>query len=99
MCVDTFAGAHLNRLMLEPGTSARCTEEYKHHKYAGLAEAHQFEPIAVETMGVYTWWVHWSYLGRETDEPKEVNWFVQNLAKAVEGGNAFSILTACEERF
>ena len=52
-CVDTFAGVHLNRSAMEAGTASNSTEEHKRRKYAVLAEAHQFEPIAVETMGVY----------------------------------------------
>ena len=50
-CVDTFAGVHLNRSAMEAGAAANCTDE--RIKYAVIAEAHQFEPIAVETMGVY----------------------------------------------
>ena len=33
--------------------AANSAEERKRRKYAALAEAHQFELIAVETMGVY----------------------------------------------
>ena len=51
-CVDTFAGAHLNRSAMEDGTAANSAEKCKRRKYAALTEAHQFEPIAVETMGV-----------------------------------------------
>ena len=50
---DTFAGVHLNRSAMEAGTTANPAEERKRRKYAALVEAHQFEPIAVETMGVY----------------------------------------------
>ena len=49
-CVDTFVGVHLNRSVMEAGIAANNAEERKRHKYAALAEAHQFEPIAVETM-------------------------------------------------
>ena len=42
-CVDTFAGVHMNRSAMEAGTAANCA----------LAELHQFEPIAVETIGMY----------------------------------------------
>ena len=52
-CVDTFAGVHLNRSAMEAGTAANSPEERKRRKYAALVEAHQFEPIEVETMGVY----------------------------------------------
>ena len=52
-CVDTFAGVHLNRSAVEVGAAAGVAKERKRRKYAALAVAHQFEPIAVETMGVY----------------------------------------------
>ena len=34
-----------------------------------------------------------------TGEPREANWFLQNIAIAVQRGNAFSILSAGRERF
>ena len=34
-----------------------------------------------------------------TEKPREVNWFRQNLAMAMQQGNAFSILSAGRERF
>ena len=74
-CVDTFAGVHLNRSAMETGIAANNAEERKRRKYAALAEAHQFEPIAVETM------------------------LRQNLAIAIQRGNAFSVLSAGWERF
>ena len=43
----------MNRSAMEAGTAVNCTEERKLRKYAALTEAHQFEPIAAETMGVY----------------------------------------------
>ena len=104
-CVDTFAGAHLNRSAMETATAANSAEERKRHKYAALAEAHQFEPIAVDTMGVYgeSTGAILRATGRRfvevTGEPREVNWFRQNLAIAIQRGNAFSILSAGRERF
>ena len=52
-CVDTFAGVHLNWSAMEAGIAANSDEERKRRKCAALAEEHLFEPIAVETMGVY----------------------------------------------
>ena len=52
-CVDTFAALHLNWSAMEAGIAANYAEELKLRKYAALAETHQFEPIAVGTMGVY----------------------------------------------
>ena len=104
-CVDTFAGVHLNRSAMEASKAANSTEERKRRKYAALAEAHQFELIAVETMGVYgeSTAVILRAIGRRlveaTGEPREANWFRQNLAIAIQRGNAFSILSAGRERF
>ena len=89
-CVDPFAGVHLNRSAMEAGTAINSAEECKRRKYAALAEAHQFKPIAVETMGVYgesTRAILRAIGGRlveATGEPREVNWFRQNLAIAIQ---------------
>ena len=102
-CVDIFAGVHLNRSAMEAGTAASRAEEHKRRKYAALAEAHQFEPIEVETMGVYggSTGIILRAIGRRlveaTGEPREVNWFRQNLASGIQRGNAFSILSANRE--
>ena len=53
------------------------------------------------------WWVHHGVIMRAigrrlveaTGKPREVNWFRQNLAKAIQRGIAFSILSASRERF
>ena len=90
---------------MEAGTAANSAEERKRRKYAALAEAHQFEPMAVETMGVYgeSTGVILRAIGRRlveaTREPREVNWFRQNLVIDIQRGNAFSILSAGRERF
>ena len=104
-CVDTFAGVHLNRSAMEAGTAANCGEERKRRKYAALAEAHQFKPISVETLGVFggSTGVILRAIGRRlveaTGEPREANRFRQNLSIAIQRGNAFSILSASRERF
>ena len=87
---------------MESGIAANSAEECKRRKYAALAEAHQFEPIAVETMGVYgeSTGVIIKAIGRRLVEATgEANWFRQNLAIVIHRGNAFSILTAGRERF
>ena len=90
---------------MDAGTATNSAEERKRCKYAALAEAHQFEPIAVETMGVYgestavTMRVICGRLVEATGEPREINWFRQNLSIAIQRGNAFSILSASRERF
>ena len=59
----------------------------------------------IETMGVYgeSTGVIIRAIGRRlvkaTGEPREADWFRQNLAIAIQRGNAFSILSASRERF
>ena len=91
---------------MEAGTAANSAEERKRRKYAALAEAHQFEPIAVETMGVYGEYagvilraLAAALLKRQSRDYREVNWFRLNLAIAIQRCNAFSILSASRERF
>ena len=71
----------MNRPAMEAGTAANCAQEHKRREYAALAEAHQFEPIAVETMGFYggSTGVILRAIGRRlveaTGDPREANWF------------------------
>ena len=39
-CVDTFAGAHINRSAMEAGTAANSAEERKRRKYYALLQSH-----------------------------------------------------------
>lgn len=104
-CVDTFAESHLNGSAVEAGTAATGAEARKCNKYAGLSTTYQFEPIAVETTGVYgpSTLSFLDVLGRRiretTGDPRESTWFRQNLSIAIQRGNAFSILSAGRERF
>ena len=78
---------------MEAGIAANSAEVRKRLKYPALAEAHQFEPIKVETMGVYgeSTRVILRAIGRllveATGEPRVANWFRQNLAIAIQRGN------------
>ena len=90
---------------MEAGNTANSAEERKRRKYAALAEAHQFEQIAVEKMcSIYmctavTIRAIFRRLVEATGDPREANWFRQNLAIAIQRGNAFSILSVGRERF
>ena len=100
--VDTFAGVHLNRSAVEAGAAAGAAEERKRRKYAALAEAHQFEPIAVETIGVYstsTGHILRAIGRRLVEATGEDTWFYQNLGITIQRDNAFSILFAGRESF
>ena len=103
-CVDTFAESHLNSSAVEAGFAAGEAETRKRRKYAGLGAAYIFEPIAIETTGVYgnTTGEIVKEIGRHiyqtTGDSRETAWFRQRLALAVQRGNAFSILAAGRER-
>ena len=104
-CVDTFAESHLNSSAVAAGCAAREAEVRKRRKYAGLGEAYMFEPIAIETTGVYgaTTAIIVKEIGRRiyqaTGDVRESSWLRQRLSLAVQRGNAFSILSAGRESF
>ena len=99
-CVDTFAESNLNGSAVAPGGAARGAEELKRRKYAVLGERYRFEPLAVETAGVFgaTTAYVLSEIGRRitgvTGEARETLWLKQRIGLAVQRGNAFSILAA-----
>jgi len=99
-CVDTYAETNVNSSAVAPGNAALKAEEAKRRKYAVLGTRFRFEPIAVETAGVFgrsTASVI-SELGRlitgVTGEPRETFWLEQRIGLAIQRGNAFSILAA-----
>lgn len=104
-CVDTFASAHLNNAAMTPGDAAKLAEGRKQTKYAALGARYRFEPIALETTGVYgeTTGTLLSEIGRRitevTGDPRESVWLEQRIGLAVQRGNAFSILASVREKY
>ena len=98
--MDTFVETNLNSSVVSPGYATRKAEESKRRKYSALEARFRFEPIAVETTGVYsvTTTSVISELGRRitevTGEPRKTFWLRQKMGLAIQRGNAFSILTA-----
>ena len=99
-CVDTYAESNVNNSAVAPGNAALKAEKAKRRKYAELGTRFRFEPIAVETAGVFgvsTASVV-SEIGRlitgVTGEPRETFWLEQRIGLAIQRGNAFSILAA-----
>ena len=97
-CVDTFCKTAINDSALTPGTAANKAEDRKRKVYNSLQDRYRFEPLAIETTGVYgkssSKFV--SELGRRitgsTGEKRETHWLRQRLSVAVARGNAASIL-------
>ena len=52
-CPDTLAPSHVSNSSTEAGSAGKAAESKKIAKYSTLAAAHEFVPVAIETMG--TW--------------------------------------------
>ena len=97
-CTDTFSRTSINETALTPGAAANRAEERKRLTYNSLLDRYRFEPLAIETTGVYgkssARFV--SELGRRisgnTGDKRETHWLRQRLSIAVVRGNASSIL-------
>ena len=104
-CVDTFAASHIYRSAVSAGSAAREAEVKKCQKYEALGRRYLFEPIAVETTGVYgtTTGTLLSDMGRRitnvSGDRRETLWLEQRIGLAVQRGNAYSILVAVREKY
>ena len=98
--VDTFSQGHYKDSARQAGSAATKAEAAKCQKYQDLQINYHFQPVAIETTGVY---------GKSTapflsgltkklvdvsGDPRERQWFQQRLSLAVARGNAANIL-AC----
>ena len=84
-CVDTFADTVLVQSALAPGAAARQAEERKRQRYAELSQRYIFEPIALETSGVYgPVWSRGKFLASRFSHPGSIpgrcTWHRRSLA-------------------
>ena len=103
-CVDTFSRSAINESAIQAGSAADKAEERKRNLYSTLQSTYRFEPLAIETTGVYgkSSIKFIAELGRRisavTGEKRETQWLRQRLSVAVMKGNSASILaTGCPE--
>jgi len=95
---DTLAPSHVQRSAVLAGSAALSAQGVKTAKYTSLAVAHDFVPIAIETLG--TWGpaglAFVNELGRRisavTGDARATDFLRQRLSLAVQRGNAASIL-------
>ena len=96
-CMNTFSETSIINSAVEPGSAAKLAETSKRQKYPDLVQRFQFEPIAIETMGVYgpSTKIIITELGRrireKTGEPRETIWLKQRLSIIIQRGNCLSI--------
>ena len=97
-CVNTYAESSVNFTACTAGHAAKRAEERKRATYPGLVRTYRFEPIAIETSGVFgpSTKIIISEIGRRISEKsgdtRETSWLKQRLSIATQRGNAISIL-------
>jgi hypothetical protein len=97
-CPDTLAPSYVQRSAVEAGAAAAQAEEKKRSKYAALTGAHEFVPIAIETLG--TWGsaglAFVNEVGKRiaavSGDQRATAFLKQRLALAVQRGNAAAVL-------
>jgi len=97
-CADTLAPSHFNTAVTGPGAVANEAEARKKLKYASLAAAFHFVPVATETLGALgdeaADFMH--ELGRRiatpTGERRSTEFLLQRLSVAVQRDNASCVL-------
>ena len=97
-CTDTFAPSYLARATNESGAVAAMAETRKKGKYATMDPSHSFQPITVETTGVFgpETLSFISALGRRicqtSGEKKSFSFLLQRLAVAIQRGNSACVM-------
>ena len=100
LVLTLLAKSHIYNTASTAGAAVTNAEVLKRNKYAGLGKTYLFEPITIETTGVY---------GRSptniicdisrrlvasTGDIQQLVWFKQQLSLAVQQGDAISILVS-----
>ena len=98
-CVNTFAESSVFGSAVVAGHAADKAEVSKRAKYTALASTYRFEPIAIETTGVFgpttknIVWEIGKRISEKTGDKRETMWLKQRLSIAVQRGNALTILS------
>ena len=93
-CVDTFCESYVHECATVAGSAATKAEIRKRNKYQEMGRRYKFEPIAIETTGVYgsTTRTIIKEIGKrisdKTGDIRESLWFRQRLSIAIQRGNA-----------
>ena len=103
-CRDTFCKSAINETAHTPGAAANKAELLKRTLYSSLTDRYRFEPLAIETSGVYgkSSAKLVAEIGRrisgKTGDKRETAWLRQRLSMAVMRGNAASVLATDGDR-
>ena len=98
-CINTFAESSINDLAIEAEDAAAKAHSTKRAKYPDLVRRFRFEPVAIETSGVFGPTtrniVHeiGKRISEKSGDKRETLWLKQWLSIAIQRGNALSILS------
>ena len=98
-CVNTFSESSILNSAIEVGHAAAKAETAKRAKYPDLVRRYRFEPIAIETSGVFgpstrnIIYEIGKRIAEKTGEKRETLWLKQRLNIAIQKGNALAILS------
>ena len=91
-CPDTFSPSHRGHATQSAGCVGEQAEGKKAEKYAHLAPAYLFQPVAIETY----WVAFLRELGRRvgalTGEARSTGYLFQRLSVAIQRGNAAAVM-------
>ena len=96
-CADTFCQTNIGETAHSPGAAATEAEKRKRNHYSDLASRYRFEPVSVETTGVFGQSTDkfLAELGKRitarTGEKRETEWLRQRISVAIIRSNTASI--------
>lgn len=99
-CADTYATSVISKSAAHAGAAATAAEGRKRRRYAELGRRYRFQPVAVETCGVFgqSTLSFLKELGRritrETGDRRETEFLFQRVSIAVVRGNSTSLQLA-----
>ena len=101
-CVNTYGEGSVNHTALEVGHAAAKAENAKRTKYPDLVRRYRFEPVAIETSGVFgpssrnIIFEIGKRISEKTGDKRETMWLKQRLSIVIQKGNALSIISSAK---
>ena len=98
--MNTYGESVINETAIEAGKAASKAENAKRSKYPDLVNRYRFEPIAIETSGVFGPTTRQiiqeigKSISEKTGDKRETLWLKQRLNIAIQKGNALSIISS-----
>ena len=101
-CVNTYANYAVNNTAVDAGYAGSKAESNKRAKYPELVRRYRFEPVAIETSGVFgptsknIIYEIGKRITEKSGDKRETLWLKQRLSIAIQRGNALSIISSAK---